>query len=97
MLYLQKRDNLNLAKDPTKNAFPDVSSSGKAKVRLETALSNLEKVLEEKASKITQKETSSEELDNARQEIEDLKLKNDSIAGRLDLTIEKMKKLLGER
>ena len=85
-----------MSKDPTKSASPDGYSSGKAKLRLETALSHLEKVLEEKASELKNKESPTAKLEIAKQEIIELKIKNDSIANRLDSAIENLKQLIGD-
>lgn len=96
MWYFKKRNDVILPTKPNKSTFPDRSSPGKAKLRLETALSNLEKVLEEKADQFSQRVNSTYKLNIAKKEIADLKKKNDSISARLDSAIAKMKKIIGE-
>ena len=89
-----KKECLNLAIDTSKLASADASSGGKAKLRLETALTDLETVLEDKLVKVLNTENVNEELNQAKQQIADLKMKNRSIAARLDVAIKKLKDIL---
>ena len=91
-----KRNDFILATDPTKIASNDTPSAEKAKLRLENALTGLEKLLEDKSVGILRSDNSVEKLDYANQQIADLKMKNKSIAARLDVAIKKLKDILGE-
>ena len=72
------------------------SPDQKAKLRLETALTRLEKALEERIVVPTETPNLNGKLDSANLEIAELKRKNLSIAARLDLAIDKMKTILGD-
>ena len=83
-----------MAIDTSKLASADASSVGKAKLRLETALTDLETVLEDKFVNVLNTEKSYQELNDAKEQIADLKMKNKSIAARLDVAIKKLKDIL---
>lgn len=83
-----------MAIDKSKLASANASSAGKAKLRLETALTDLETVLEDKFVKVLNTDKSYEELNDAKEQIADLKMKNKSIAVRLDVAIKKLKDIL---
>ena len=85
-----------MATDQSKVVSADMSSAGKAKLRLETALSSLETVLEDKFAEGLDSERSVEKLNSANQQIADLKLQNKSIAVRLDVVIKKLKDILSD-
>ena len=73
------------------------SPEGKAKLRLEIALTRLEKALEEKVALPAESQNLSVKLDSANREIAELKSKNLSVAERLHSTINKMKTILGDQ
>ena len=81
----------------SKGSSATINSDGKAKLRLETALTRLEEILEEKVAASKNSLVLAKELDTAKQEIVDLKDKNRSIAVRLDLAIDKMKMILSDQ
>ena len=81
----------------SKGSSATIISDGKAKLRLETALTRLEEILEEKVAASKNSLVLAKELDTAKQEIVDLENKNRSIAVRLDLAIDKMKMILSDQ
>ena len=93
---VRKRNKFILTTDPPKITAADTLSAGKAKLRLETALTGLEEVLEDKLAEGLHADNSFENLNNANQQIADLKLQNKSIAARLDVAIKKLIDILSE-
>ena len=59
-------------------------------------MTGLEAVLEDKFAEGLHADVSFEKLNNANQQIADLKLQNKSIAARLDVAIKKLKDILSE-
>ena len=86
-----------MAINSSKGSSSTINSDGKAKLRLETALTRLEEILEKKVAASKDSLVLAKELDTAKQEIVDLKNKNRSIAVRLDLAIDKMKMILSDQ
>ena len=94
---LKQRDEPILTTNSTKSYSGTQTKSEKAKLRVETALTRLEKALEEKLVQTPDLGNLSGKLDSAKREIVQLKDKNLAIAARLDSAIDKMKTILGNR
>ena len=85
-----------MATNSTKSPSLQGSSSNQAKKRLEEALARLESALDEKERKMAGTRIIEEALGEANKKISMLQDKNDTVAGRLDGAIDRMKSVLGE-